>query len=96
MICSAVNLLRFMSVSFTGEQTNLKVRTFQGSRSVRMVPDRNAPGAHQIELVGDLAGILGLAAPDMSKPPRLARAGGDFTSETMVAGAGFEPAAFRL
>ncbi len=28
-----MNLLRFMSVSFTGEQTNLKVRTFQGSRS---------------------------------------------------------------
>ena len=33
MICSSVNLLRFMSVSFAGEQTNLKVRTFQGSRS---------------------------------------------------------------
>ena len=63
---------------------------------VRMVPDRKAPGAHQIELVGDLAGILGLFAADMTKPPRLARAGGDFRSETMVAGAGFEPAAFRL
>ena len=34
MICSSVNLLRFMSVSFAGEQTNLKVRTFQGSRSL--------------------------------------------------------------
>ena len=33
MICSSVNLLRFMSVSVTGEQTNLKVRTFQGSSS---------------------------------------------------------------
>jgi transposase InsO family protein len=33
MICSSVNLLRFMSVSFAGEQTNPKVRTFQGSRS---------------------------------------------------------------
>lgn len=54
---------------------------------VRMVPDRKAPGAHQIELVGDLAGILGLSAADMTKPPRLARAGGDFRSETMVAGA---------
>jgi hypothetical protein len=33
MICSSVNLLRFMSVSSAGEQTNLKMRTFQGSRS---------------------------------------------------------------
>jgi hypothetical protein len=33
MICSSVNLLRFMSVPFAGEQTNRKVRTFQGSRS---------------------------------------------------------------
>jgi hypothetical protein len=33
MICSFVNLLRFKSVSFAGEQTNLKVRAFQGSRS---------------------------------------------------------------
>jgi hypothetical protein len=33
MICPSVNLLRFMSVSFAGEQTNLIVRTFQGSRS---------------------------------------------------------------
>lgn len=54
---------------------------------VRMVPDHKAPGAHQIELVGDLAGILGLAAADMTKPPLVARAGGEFRSETMVAGA---------
>jgi hypothetical protein len=33
MICSSVNLLRFKSVSFAGELTNLKVRTFQGRRS---------------------------------------------------------------
>lgn len=38
---------------------------------VRMVPDRAAPGFHHIELVGDLAGILALSAPDMTKPPRL-------------------------
>lgn len=36
MICSSVNLLRFMSVSFAGEQTNLEVRAFQGSRSVAL------------------------------------------------------------
>ncbi len=33
MICYSAILLRFMSVSFAGEQTNFKERTFQGSRS---------------------------------------------------------------
>ena len=59
---------------------------------VRMLPDPASPGGHQIELVGELAGILALGEADMTKPPRLARAG----SDTVVAGAGFEPAAFRL
>lgn len=35
MICSLVNLLRFISVSFAGEQTNLKVRTFSGEQVKR-------------------------------------------------------------
>ena len=59
---------------------------------VRMVPDRAAPGFHHIELVGDLAGILALSGPDTTKPPRIQ----GLKSETMVAGAGFEPATFRL
>ncbi|MFC3183280.1 recombinase family protein [Cypionkella sinensis] len=58
---------------------------------VRLVPELDAPGGHQIELVGDLAGILGLGGLDMTKPPRMQGP----KSETMVAGAGFEPAAFR-
>ena len=33
MISSSVNLLRFVSVSFNGERANLKMPTFQGSRS---------------------------------------------------------------
>ena len=59
---------------------------------IRMLPDPASPGGHEIELIGELAGILNLADADMTKPPRVARA----VSDTMVAGAGFEPAAFRL
>lgn len=41
MICSSLNLLCLMSASFAGEQTDLEVRTFQGSRS-EDVESRNA------------------------------------------------------
>ncbi|QAX31638.1 recombinase family protein [Leisingera sp. NJS204] len=59
---------------------------------VRMVPDADAPGGHQLELVGELAGLMALGSPESKKPPLCAGA----WSETMVAGAGFEPATFRL
>ncbi|WP_380711138.1 zinc ribbon domain-containing protein, partial [Sinirhodobacter huangdaonensis] len=35
---------------------------------VRMVPEPSAPGGHQLDLIGDLAGILDLGALDMTKP----------------------------
>lgn len=57
-----------------------------------MVPEAAALGGHHVELVGELAAILGLAKgaagvgpPDMRKPRRLAGAGGE--SLTAVAGA---------
>ncbi len=59
---------------------------------VRMVPDADAPGGHQLELIGELAGLMALGQPESKKPPLFAGA----WSETMVAGAGFEPATFRL
>ncbi len=59
---------------------------------VRMVPDGAAPGGHQLELVGELAGLMALGIPESKKPPLFAEA----WSETVVAGAGFEPATFRL
>jgi site-specific DNA recombinase len=59
---------------------------------VRMVPVADAPGGHQLELVGELAGITALGLAESTKPPLFAGA----LSETMVAGAGFEPATFRL
>lgn len=50
-----------------------------------MVPDGAAPGGHQLELVGELAGLMALGGLESEKPPLVARA----WSETMVAGAGF-------
>ncbi|WP_423209262.1 hypothetical protein [Paracoccus yeei] len=32
-----------------------------------MLPEASAPGGHEIELVGELAGILALSEADMSK-----------------------------
>ena len=72
-------------------------------REIRMMPEAAAPGGHHVELVGELAGILGLAegktSPeqmDMTKPPRSARALGSSRSVSVVAGTGFEPVTFRL
>lgn len=50
---------------------------------IRMLPEASAPGGHEIELVGELAGILALSVADMTKPPQSARVG----SDSMVAGA---------
>ena len=63
---------------------------------VRMAPDWAASGFHHIELFGDLAGPLSPCAPDMTKPRRLVGAGVRVRLVILVAGAGFEPAAFRL
>ncbi len=52
LIGSSVNLQRRISVSFAGEQTNLKVPTFQGSRSVPHPPD---PLTSRILLAAGLA-----------------------------------------
>ncbi|WP_259994568.1 recombinase family protein [Leisingera sp. M523] len=52
---------------------------------VRMVPDADAPGGHQLELIGELAGLMALGQPESKKPPLFAEA----WSETVVAGAGF-------
>jgi hypothetical protein len=57
-----------------------------------------ADGDLDVEVVGDLAGILAFAAPQSEKPSRSGREG-SFRSASqvkLVAGAGFEPATFRL
>ncbi|PZX46010.1 hypothetical protein LX76_04711, partial [Cereibacter changlensis] len=42
---------------------------------VRMIPDATAPDGHRIDLAGALANIMALGGADMTKPPRIARAG---------------------
>ena len=56
--------------------------------AIRLVPEN---GALAIELAGELAGILGFTDEKTPRPfgPRGRQV-------TLVAGAGFEPAAFRL
>ena len=63
---------------------------------IRMIPDPTTPARHDIELIGDLAGILHLMDANNKRPP--AKLGGSIgsKSDSLVAGAGFEPAAFRL
>ena len=56
---------------------------------IRLIP---VAGGHEIELVGDLAGILALTQGQKKTPP----ATGAGVSVPLVAGVGFEPTTFRL
>ncbi len=57
-------------------------------QAIRLVPE---DGELMIELVGELAGILALGNEKSPRP-----CGPGARQLTLVAGAGFEPAAFRL
>ena len=57
---------------------------------IRLTPA--AEGRLEIDLQGDLAGILSLAANDKG----LLAASGPFQQDKLVAGRGFEPLTFRL
>jgi site-specific DNA recombinase len=63
---------------------------------VTLLPDAEAPNGHAIELYGELAAILALCADKDGTNAKARRAAAGFRQVTMVAGAGFEPAAFRL
>ncbi|MEY8802291.1 hypothetical protein AB9K35_18615 [Leisingera sp. XS_AS12] len=41
---------------------------------VRMVPVADAPGGHQLELIGELARIMALGSAESKKPPLFAEA----------------------
>ena len=56
---------------------------------IRLTP---TPDGHEIELVGELASIMALEPGQKTKP----RLGAGASSETVVAGVGFEPTTFRL
>ncbi|MDE2467098.1 MAG: recombinase family protein [Alphaproteobacteria bacterium] len=55
-----------------------------------------AAGLLEIDVRGDLAGILTIAAAGKQKSPPLSGAGSDGSQVMMVAGTGFEPVTFRL
>ena len=59
-------------------------------------PDPDASHGHRIELFGELAAILSLCNGGLATKAKTRTSGAGFWQVTMVAGAGFEPAAFRL
>ena len=64
--------------------------------SVTLTPDADAPNGHLIELRGELGAILSLCDGGLGTNANARRGGAGVRQVTMVAGAGFEPAAFRL
>ena len=59
---------------------------------IRLFPENAADDGHIIEIYGELGAVLGIVDTRNDKPRRVT--GG--ASVSMVAGAGFEPATFRL
>ena len=59
-------------------------------------PDPTANGGREIELFGVLGAILALYDKGMATNAKTRTVGAGVRQVTMVAGAGFEPAAFRL
>ena len=61
-----------------------------------LTPDATAPNGHAIELFGELGAILTLCGEADGTNAKARRGSAGFRQVAMVAGAGFEPAAFRL
>ncbi len=61
-----------------------------------LTPDTDASNGHKIELFGELGAILSLCDNGMGANAKTRTDGASIRQVTMVAGAGFEPAAFRL
>ncbi len=61
-----------------------------------LTPDTTAPNGHKIELFGELGAILSLCNNGMGANAKTRTVVAGIRQVTMVAGAGFEPAAFRL
>ena len=59
-------------------------------------PDPDAANGHVIELYGELGAILSLCSDRVSTNAKAHAFGVGSRQLTLVAGAGFEPAAFRL
>ena len=63
---------------------------------IAMIPDPKAPNGHRLDLEGELGAILVLCNNGVEKNANARTGGAGVKQLTMVAGAGFEPAAFRL
>jgi site-specific DNA recombinase len=61
-----------------------------------LTPDTTAPNGHKIELFGELGAILSLCNDGMDGNAKTRRVTAGLLQMFLVAGAGFEPAAFRL
>ena len=59
-------------------------------------PDPDAANGHAIELFGELGAILSLCDKGLGTNAKARTRGAGLRQVTVVAGAGFEPAAFRL
>ena len=64
--------------------------------SVTLIPEPDAPNGHVVELRGELGAIMSLCGGGLAANAKTHAGGVGFKQLTMVAGAGFEPAAFRL
>jgi site-specific DNA recombinase len=65
-------------------------------QSIVLHPDNRSPDGHRIELSGELGSILQLGHMSDAKNTKARHNGGPTSQLTLVAGAGFEPATFRL
>ena len=63
---------------------------------ILLTPDATAPNGHAIELFGELGAILTLCGDRAGANAKARSGSAGFVQVTVVAGAGFEPAAFRL
>ena len=63
---------------------------------IMLTPDLTAPNGHSIELFGELGAILALCGDPDGTNAIARRVSAGYRQVTVVAGAGFEPATFRL
>jgi site-specific DNA recombinase len=84
-----------LNQALTSEENRAEAADLLRSLIDRIELTPNAESKLEVDLYGDLAGILALTAAKENGPPR---EGGPFQKQQdkVVAGAGFEPATFRL
>ena len=87
-------LIRGLAASEGMEEAREAIRGL--IEKIVLTPESTAPNGHSIELFGELGAILTLCGDADGTNAKARRGSAGFRQVTMVAGAGFEPAAFRL